>query len=86
MLDDYPGSLDWPPEGALYRDDDIALVTVAEAAELVGVSESAVRDWRKRELIFPADWMGRNALYSAREIIETEYDVRMSGRGRPRLS
>jgi hypothetical protein len=66
-------------------DEDVALVTYDEAAEFCGVDPSRVRDWRRRELIFPADFDGVRPLFSLAEVWAAEAATR-TGQGARRRS
>jgi hypothetical protein len=65
----------------ILSDDDVALVTYGEASAQLGVPEATVRDWRRRELIFPAEFMaGSRPLFSLAEVWNVERVTR-NGQG-----
>ena len=62
-------------------DDDVALVTAAEAADRLGIERATVSKWKSRELLQVHGWAGRSPLFSLREVWELEHVLRTAGRG-----
>jgi excisionase family DNA binding protein len=56
-----------------------ALLTIDEAADLVGVSVRTIRRWVASGLLEPASAQGRAALYVDLDVYEAEREMRYRG-------
>lgn len=65
-MDAHPGDL--PPEGVASAGSRPGLFRIADAAQHVGVSPSALRLWERQGLIAPARSGGRERLYTATDL------------------
>lgn len=69
----------------MIRLDGIAYITATEAPDHLGddVDPAMVRDWHRRKLIVGYR-VGKEVYYRLEGLVEVEYTLRTSGRGRPR--
>ena len=63
--------------------DDVALVTVAEAAARLGVEPATIRQWKRRYQVRSTTERGM-LLLSLSDLWDIERDTRTKGRGRAR--
>lgn len=73
--------LELSPAAMFLSDDDLALVTAAEAGRQLGIDRGTISQWKARELLTVQAWRGRQPLFSLREVVELEHFVRTAGRG-----
>lgn len=61
---------------------DEPLVNYAEAAEMCGVDETIVRQWRSRRYLVPAEYDGYRLLFRPADVRAADEKARGDGRGR----
>lgn len=59
-------------------------LSYAEAAVYIGVSVDAVKQWKSRHGLDPAEWQGRRPLFRPIDVLRAEAKTRMTPQGRPR--
>ena len=70
----------------MITDNDIGLMTIAEAAEVAGVRASTVRSWISRYRLPTVPSMAGGVLVSERAVLDCEQARRRQPRGRRRVA
>ena len=60
------------------------LLNYTEAADLCGVPEPTVRQWRSRRYLTPAGWDGHRLLFRREDVLAADEKARSEPRGRKR--